>query len=369
MYSKVYLKKGVHFVRQEKNFALVYAFGNRHIFRGTPLVLELKKIFALLQTPITAQQLAEQFSPQFSDQEISDFLAELKKAGFLQVISSDEDHSDILSLAGRDYQNFFFLNHFFKTSHSLNEIKSGKNKKIGVINLDTLGPSLLRNMDLLSIDQIFYFDSNAVSWRDIHTDPIFFKQEHLGLERIEILKQSSAFTKIRFFPIVYDKLIEMDCLVVLASWMDQEKVRELNVHFHKHQKKWFLVMQDIFGGWLGPWFGTVDGPCFECMYQRRIGHYNNGEQHKHFESYLEHNKEALGPNFSVYSQAMSALVCNELFFWLYSAQVSTLIRGSKEIDLLNLRFQFNELYPVPYCKVCSDILTVPTRPDGLRQGL
>lgn len=358
MEEKIQLKKGIYFVRHEADIILVYAFGRRIFLKGPQTTKITPSFLESLKTPISTSELNQKFHDLISPTEMTAVIDQLMQFGFLHFIKSQSTEDTSFNSA-IDQQNYFFLNYFSNTHSSIFQSLTAAHKTVlGVVNLGQVGINFLNSAEQLSLKAIHYYDPFRVSQADIMSYPEIFKNEDLNKSRSKILESRSPLDSVYFFENQKLALKTTDLVVVFATWFNQNLIRELNLFFRQNKKKWLLVIEDDFGGSLGPWFGPHDGPCFECLFQRRMNNMEYLDQHKVFEEHFgrEENRQHL---FPLYNTMIANFATSELFHEIYSTRVSLLTKGLKEVDLLNMKFKFNELFPLPYCTVCSSIMETP----------
>lgn len=128
--------------------------------------------------------------------------------------------------------------------------------------------------------------------------------------------------------------------------------------FFDIEQPWLVVLLDSFGGQIGPYFSGIDSPCFYCMLKRKESFVEGDSSYrlvrKSFFEKLPEYAEA-GPSFPLIEESVMSFAATEVYKLVTDLPSHRIHRGGFLVDGLNIKIKFNELFPIPFCPVCSGI--------------
>lgn len=325
---KLCLRPGVKLLRREADILLLVAFGSRVLIRADKLASLLEIILSNLTQPMSIDELSLSVNKKLPSKmdEINHALDLLFSKKLLiqtgdQLIPDAQKFSPAEEYLGR-IMGFDW--------GQLSVVSENLNSQIQII----------ANYQLSQLIQV-------------------------GLHKIGI-------NKIKTYDIYGPTLDGLDVgqlSVVVANFVDVQVLRNINQKFFTNKGIWLLVLADEFGFRLGPWFGQKDGPCFECYYKRLLSNYSEESHAADFkkQNFFD-NKNNIEP-FSPFAEIIAAHAVNAVFQRLSNIDLARLVGQVFSFDLLNLKIKSNEIYPIPFCPVCSDINQIPIRTENQRPGL
>ena len=147
-----------------------------------------------------------------------------------------------------------------------------------------------------------------------------------------------------------------DFSFVLGSAQHRLSFSKINQQFWPQKKRWMLVTTDVFGGLVGPTYGSEGGPCFDCLLdqsQRQQGaQYFQGDytdliaQKNRPPEDLSGNPLATGVLPFAVTESLKAIsgLCKPMSF-----------DGFFSFDLFNFRMNYRPIQPSATCPVCGGI--------------
>lgn len=312
METRYSLRPGTALVDFDEKTALFYRFGNRVFINGLPENFKTEEFFDFLRTPQSFDKI-QSFLRQSTSIEPQTFLDQLKSQGLLQI--EDSKSNDI---PADSPWNHYIKKFFSSTSEQADALKV----------LQTTSIKLL----CLEKNSSAYVDS--------------FKRLFGNFSLIQDL----------------DQIQDNDFVIVQGSWTQVLKIQRLNKQLLKKKTKWLLCLNDEHGGAIGPHFGFKDGPCFNCMIERRNLNINHHEKQNVMESYFDRHAQGVRlcelPNVH---ETLAEILSVEIFKIVTGAVGSKINHGLYEFDFLNHRRAFHELLALPYCDVCSEYDKMPSQ--------
>lgn len=124
------------------------------------------------------------------------------------------------------------------------------------------------------------------------------------------------------------------------------------------------VIEDSFGGYVGPFSGGPGTPCFECMLRRRRSGLAEAELMTRGELGGFDDVEEVLPAAGYFRTRLADLVAFELLKDLTGIVHPRLRRGVMAFDFLNHNQKFHEVLPVPGCPSCGEIWKRPPLARG-----
>ena len=141
--------------------------------------------------------------------------------------------------------------------------------------------------------------------------------------------------------------------------MDEcERTSKINALFLNLKIKWLLVVQDYFGGTIGPLLGVKDGPCFNCLMKRKYSNMPRVDMYLKLEEYFDNAKLAES-SILLIQEGLANKVGIEIFKVMTNIVYPKVYRGLYEFDILNHRSEYHEVLATPFCEVCSRVQKTP----------
>jgi len=305
--KKFVLKKGVRFLGREGRVAALLNFGRRQFVEGALVDERFEACLKTLERPSDMDRLTNELRSSCDSVHIEKLIALLNKQNLLESIEQE----DVSAFQSDDSYLHFLGQLRHGRPSSINAYKVVQNSKVCLIDHLNLGDEL-RN--LVSDFQVTLADYDAA-----------------------------------------------DFIVVLSSWLMCEELLSLGEKLFDDKKLWMLATLDYFGGSIGPVFYPEEPPCFACLADRRRSHLTHFDRQQMMENIWRKEGMEMPVLFSPYQKIMSQMIAIEVFKTLSRSTTTPLVRGLVEVDLLNYRNAFYEIFPTPYCKVCSDIDVLPFR--------
>jgi bacteriocin biosynthesis cyclodehydratase domain-containing protein len=312
--DRICLKPGVHWINAEGDVGLFLHFGNRFLIRGPFVRSFLKDLLSYLKEPRTSAEIRSIFS---SESALEKALDALSAAGFLETLRDTDP--EYFPEAG-DLPYLRFLERFLSSSES----SKGALARIRKTKLKLLGCG--RAMpELLEACQALRF------------------------QRIDILDS------------VPDQLHHSDdeLLLLSGNWLDLPRIRSWNRLLHSSRRRWLCVLEDFYGGSIGPYFGAEDGPCFECLLRRRAEHLPDLRRYEEAVAYLERHPPGNEIRFPLFSKLLAENAALEILKLLARPIEPRIGLGLYEFDFLNHRTEFHPILPSPSCEVCGPVFEMP----------
>ena len=319
---KFIAKKGIQIVHQEENIALLYFWGNRIFVEGDQVGDLLAPMLQLLSSPHSIEEIVSNFGSNAREQVLEIFNI-LSKSYLLAELGDSQTGEIELE---NEYSDFIasFLNRK-DWSHQI--LKSLNQKNLGVINLSSIGSALEREIQTLPINRLVTHDLQ------------YSVSEEALSNAIETVSG-------------------LDLVIVSGTWHDQSWLFTINKFFQKSGQRWLLVMQDYYGGSIGPIF-TKGGICFNCLLQRRSANLESYDKQILFENYFSGKNEKLKMNFSVFQNLLAGSVKVELLKILTDVMLSKTYQSIISFDFLNHRHETHSVLPLSNCLVCSNATQRP----------
>ena len=117
--------------------------------------------------------------------------------------------------------------------------------------------------------------------------------------------------------------------------MDEcERTSKINALFLNLKIKWLLVVQDYFGGTIGPLLGVKDRPCFNCLMKRKYSNMPRVDMYLKLEEYFDNAKLAES-SILLIQEGLANKVGIEIFKVMTNIVYPKVYRGLYEFDILN----------------------------------
>jgi bacteriocin biosynthesis cyclodehydratase domain-containing protein len=191
---------------------------------------------------------------------------------------------------------------------------------------------------------------------DVLTTPLVIADLGIGLAMVELQQalMLGGFESVEVRDLQsLDGLAEGTWVVAWARWGKIQKLRSLNELLYQQKRPWLLVMEDDFGGNVGPAMGGPGTPCFECYRVRRESQLCDQEISRKIDAYSEHSGDVIGFESTAFRRRLAEVVSFEMQKILSQTVFAKIRRGVFEFDLLNHNSSFQEILPLPFCPVCS----------------
>lgn len=150
-----------------------------------------------------------------------------------------------------------------------------------------------------------------------------------------------------------------EVILVLASWQQARQLKSLNARFYASLREWTLVLEDEFGGQIGPRFSGRDSPCFECLLKRKESFLEGTTEETLIRRTFFLTRPERVACFPLLTDMLAGFTATEIYKRVAGVPVPRLWQGAFLIDVLNLKMQYHELFPVPFCETCSGVLEAP----------
>ncbi|MCB0361721.1 MAG: TOMM precursor leader peptide-binding protein [Bdellovibrionales bacterium] len=318
--DRIGFKTATFLVRREEDLALFSSLGN-HIYLKSPLIGQsIEKICYCLQSVSYLDDIC-QYCAEFDRNHVKSVLRLLDKNHLLIRYPPSVDSENIASYKTSFLSHFFDSPDFVKSR--LNKIQ---NTKVIIINfLESISQEscLEQKLRMVGFENFCYLCPTEL--KDIKS----------------ILNPSSP-----------------NFLVALGSWKTSYALKELNRIFFDIEQPWLVVLLDSFGGQIGPYFSGIDSPCFYCMLTRKESFVEGDSSYrlvrKSFFEKLPEYAEA-GPSFPLIEESVMSFAATEVYKLVTDLPSHRIHRGGFLVDGLNIKIKFNELFPIPFCPVCSGI--------------
>jgi bacteriocin biosynthesis cyclodehydratase domain-containing protein len=305
------LKRGVHWVNSDQDIALFFHYGSRFLIQGRFVRELLSPLIEFLREPRARDKIFGRFSS-FPESDTANALKALRSAGFLETL--DNETGPMLEPSPGEERVLGFLGHFLRSGASPS-LTTLRNERILVINAgSSVAPDFLEAL------------------------------QGLCFKNVEVLEAEAAHAKAAISP--------EGIAVVLGSWYRMDTMRELNRVFLASRRRWLCVIEDYFGGAVGPYLGLPDGPCLDCLFERRAARMRRYDQYLRCSEYFGENPEKLDLGFPAFSKPLAQAAALEVLKLLFEPVQTKLHRGLFEFDFLNHRSEFYPILPLPGCKAC-----------------
>jgi bacteriocin biosynthesis cyclodehydratase domain-containing protein len=337
---KIALKKSVYLAGVDKDIALFMAFGSRYYLEGEWVNSGVLEVVARLVKPISVTEMLDS-APDPKIRELwLDLLSALAKQGFLEEFDDEFDdefedrHADLPkksfpSSGALSWTQGLLSSLYSSVSNQLSALAVLEKARIGILDQGISSPYVLKALDSIGLKNLTYFGARPLEgWTG---NPLCD-------------------------PAAYPAL---DLYVVLATWYDREWLCALNAAFQSRGQRWLLVLEDSHGGSIGPEFGIEDGPCFQCLVDRRDSHLVNIEKYALFERFNLLNKSKEKAVAPMVGNALHELATFETVKALLSIPDRPALGGIVEFDFWNLRTSQHRIVSMPFCEVCSDAFRTP----------
>ncbi len=312
------LKVNTYLVEREKNLALFYVMGN-HVYIRDSLVDETFERLCLLLSEFTKFEKVLSFFPGASIEQIESRLQILKKNHLL--INTDSS----------------ILTHI--------EVDSDSYKKSFAANFYPLPQVAKKYEDQISETEIYIVDLLGLK------DPIQQNLSMVGFKRFHILNENNCLEIDS-----YKKRSSLSLRLVIGNWKSSSLIGKINSFFFSKKEPWLLVLKDLFGGQIGPYFSAEDSPCFECLIRRKGSFLESHSANSLIEkNFFTNNRPYTETHFPVIDQILSSWTAMETYKLSLNLPSPKVQRGGVLIDALNLKTKYCELFPAPFCEVCSDV--------------
>ena len=123
------------------------------------------------------------------------------------------------------------------------------------------------------------------------------------------------------------------------------------------------VLLDKDGFVMGPLCNGPGLPCLECATKRLQAHRARQDAGMILDAERMHGLKHAWP--ATYWQMFEAMLTQEIFRWRSGVSLAPLASGCVAVDLLNIRTQYSDIYPIPGC-VCSRWGLVEARPPHVQ---
>ena len=336
------LKAGVQLLSSDLEEAQILYFGNRYLIRGPFGQLPLQSLFEWLRMPRSIDEIASKL-PKVSTVLIDGCLNALIRAQFVESDDPsffDGDSANAECQVGAPAKNrlLAFIQKFHSSRSATREIlKRLQSAKICLLNVS----DSLKNFEL-SLREL---QLNAPTVINLALQPIH-----------SFLAEEAA-----------KSLLDCDLIVVHATWFDTNFLRALNRWFFEHQVHWTVVMADTFGGTVGPVLGLADGPCFDCLYERRKNSIASPETLSIFEVEFERrfkNRDMQGESsnssLDVFNCQLANVAALEVLKYIMQGPLTRLVGGAYDFDFLNHRTEYHPVLAQPFCAVCGSMVFRPS---------
>lgn len=211
------------------------------------------------------------------------------------------------------------------------------------------------------------FQSQCVAF-DVLSTPVAVVQAYGNTQGLVLAFGEAGFTDTQFFTVsASDPMPALDSKATVILWGRWGKINPLRRLHHeliRRGQPWMLVIEDDFGGSIGPAYRGLGTPCLECLIQRRKSSMVDRSLNEKIESFAESNEQNFGIQYSPWRRRLADLAAFELIKDLSQVVHSKVRQGVFEFDFLNHNNRFHEVLPVPHCEVCL----VTSRQPPIWQG-
>lgn len=316
--SRWTLKANTFLVERDGDLALFHSLAN-HVYVKSPLVDQyFENLCSQLKLVCRFEDLWDRKDPAISAEEIYERLALLEKNHLLVEFDA--------SFSGLNIDHFqeSILSHFYSSP-----------------------PLVLSRLEKLSQTEICVIDLAGA-----HID-LESKLKRVGFSRFTYFRSPD-------FSILEDGSVSAanSFWVAIGSWENTRELQKLNEMMFDFQRPWLLIFRDSYGGQIGPYFSGVDSPCFECLHMRKASLLKDIREyglvkHSFFGEGMYGQKKVAG--FPLIDELVASHASIEIFKLVTDLPTPRIRRGAFVIDGFNLKSKFNELFPIPFCPVCSGI--------------
>ena len=359
--EKISLKEQVIVVDCSRDCALLSFYGNRILLKGEYARITVQELFPLLQNPVTFEELSEAVSGKLTAEDLQGILHTLRQEHLLYQTSD----GTAVSMDG--YPAFAYLLSYFSDSHQRNGesyYAAAQQTTIGIHSCSSLGIEILWKLACVPWKQICICDPGIVTEKEIAAYPRLYSEEHKGMRRDDFAVQNAALlpgeTTVAAAELSASDLSrteEMNLLVVVSDWYRTTDLLQWNRSAKKKKLRWLCVLQDYFGGTIGPVLGIEGGPCFSCLLTRKKSNQPNSEYSdpaEHFFARGMHH-DRLPIHFPLFNDCMAALSAVEIIKLATGIMKAKTLGGLYACDSLNFRIQYHDVLQVPFCRDCSSL--------------
>lgn len=217
------LKAGTFLAKREGDLALFHVLGN-HVYLRDNLVDSLfEEVCRQIEfETLGLAEICETKEANSSSEAVRKRIGLLKDQRLLVEFPKEMNQDAILSC-----QNSF-LSHFYNSPYQVNMLQSRlKTHQILVINLLSEKPSLESKLRAIGFEKV-----QCGSFKDMRNST--FRKETQDSSGIHY--------------------------VVVGSWTNAYEIREINNFFYSKNQAWLLILDDLFGGEVGPFFLELMDP-------------------------------------------------------------------------------------------------------------
>lgn len=341
--DRLCIKPGVSWADVEGEVALFFHFGSRVLLKGPYVRSLLRELLSALQTPRTQAELYSILSSS-PKPDVDQALRDLGASGFIELVREQDTPS---TPTPGDLPYLRFLGRFSSSEQSAQaHLARLRTLSVTLLNTGILLPDYLEALSRLQLKKIRVVDENLVDHRDIENYPHLFQEKNIGSPRADHLARQKHFQEVSFtreLPVD----LSNDLIVVTGNWFGLAKARELNRTLRSQSLRWLCVIEDYFGGYVGPYFGIPDGPCLECLLER------------HTAQLAPEKQQSLNVHFPLFSALLAQSAATEILKLAVHPVESKVEYGLFEFDFLNHRSEFHPLLPMPACSVCGPVFDMP----------
>lgn len=344
--EKYLIKNNVKLITGEDGLFLIYYYGNRYFIEGNFSENVLNDIFSMLKTPRTIDEIIDSEIKVEKDILIN-LIESLLNSKLIEVYNEiDKDYM----LKNNGLNNFFqyFSNGLFNISSA--NVKKIEDSRINIIDMSNCGIFIANNLKAIGVKNVRYYNSQFVEEDDINNYPGLYKNNTLHKLKIEVL--SSFMNNIYMTENKID-FIDGDLIIVCGSWFDIDKFKRINKDILDNGKRFLPIIEDYFGGIVGPIIGIKDGPCFNCLINRKKLNLNHLDSYEKIEEYYMKNRNEINIGFELFTKQLALTATTEVIKYITDIILPNLKSGLYEIDFFNHRSRYHNIFKDFKCDICN----------------
>lgn len=344
--EKYILKNNVNLVEVEDNLALIYYYGNRYFMECKINKCKLEEIFKRLNNPISFEELSNYLIDVEKDI-LHSIIRALLNNRLIEIYIDTKDEKEISNIGLYNFFEFFSRENSNNAYLNIEKINKGI---ITIIDAGNVGIYIAEQLITFGFKKVYYHNKNKVNRNDISEHPNLYNIEDMGKYKVDILSKKFSYIN---FSSDHPTEIEQDFAIVCGSWFDLDYFKNYNKLFKSLKKIYLPIIEDYFGGTIGPIIGLEDGPCFNCIINRRKSNMKYLNYYEKIEKYYIDNRTSLSLGNELFTRQLANAVVVEIIKYITNILYTDLYHGLYEFDFLNHRNSFHEIFKYIDCDICG----------------
>lgn len=339
------LKNNVKIIESNDGIVLIFNYGNKHFIESNLSYETIQKLFCILKSPRTMGEIETLLQEVKDHTIIYNFIESLITQNLLEIYIDQPD----VEIYNKGLFNFFEYFNNSSSNLAYQNLSLVKNKNIHIIDMGNVGFYLAKNFSNLGSINVKYYNNNIVSEEDIINQPSLFNESSLGQYKIDSFK-----IKLRSVELCkqFNYSHENELVIICGSWYNINEFEDFNKIFLDKKEKFIPIIEDYFGGSIGPVIGISDGPCFKCLLSKKKSHLDYIEIHEKFEKYFAQNKNEITSGYELFTSQLANIATVELIKYITNIVSCKLNSGIYEYDLLNYRSEYHNIFQDINCNMC-----------------